>query len=173
VRVAGDAADKLEYVLKLRDITTLPARLAEGEFNPETGQPRRVKLHDKNAANFAMHRHFCNQQDSETESERGGDVNVLNVFGNLSPDDHRVFIAALRNLAAARRAGQLGEGVGAPARAAGAGVRTMTTNGHVLLTFTPLEGMSEVVLEFLEGAALPPRDEELVGNVLKAVGYGS
>jgi phage terminase large subunit-like protein len=53
-----------------------------------------------------------------------------------------------------------------------AGVRTMTTNGHVLLTFTPLEGMSEVVLEFLEGGALPPRDEELVSNVLRAVGYG-
>jgi phage terminase large subunit-like protein len=52
-----------------------------------------------------------------------------------------------------------------------AGVRTMTTNGHVLLTFTPLEGMSEVVLEFLEGGALPPRDEELAGNVLKAVAY--
>jgi hypothetical protein len=32
--------------------------------------------------------------------------------------------------------------------------------------------MSEVVLEFLEGGALPPRDEELVANVLKAVGYG-
>jgi phage terminase large subunit-like protein len=54
-----------------------------------------------------------------------------------------------------------------------AGIRTMTTNGHVLLTFTPLEGMSEVVLEFLEGGALPPRDEDLVGNVLRAVGYGA
>jgi phage terminase large subunit-like protein len=50
-------------------------------------------------------------------------------------------------------------------------VRTMTTQGHVLLTFTPLEGMSKVVLMFLEGGALPPRDEDLVGNVLRAVGY--
>ena len=50
-------------------------------------------------------------------------------------------------------------------------VRTMTTQGHVLLTFTPLEGMSEVVLMFLPGGALPPRDEERVTQVLKTVGY--
>lgn len=50
-------------------------------------------------------------------------------------------------------------------------VRTMTTQGHVLLTFTPLEGMSAVVLMFLPGGSLPPREEELVGNVLRAVGY--
>jgi len=48
-------------------------------------------------------------------------------------------------------------------------VRTMTTQGHVLLTFTPLEGMSEVVLMFLPGGALPPRDEERVADVLKMV----
>lgn len=29
-------------------------------------------------------------------------------------------------------------------------IRTMTTNGLILLTFTPLEGMSEVVMSFLE-----------------------
>lgn len=34
-------------------------------------------------------------------------------------------------------------------------VRTMTTDGIVLLTFTPLEGMSDVVLLFLEGGKLP------------------
>lgn len=34
-------------------------------------------------------------------------------------------------------------------------VRTMTTNGRVLLTFTPLEGMSEVVLLFLEDGKTP------------------
>ncbi len=33
--------------------------------------------------------------------------------------------------------------------------RTMTTDGLVILTFTPLEGMSEVVLSFLEGGKLP------------------
>jgi phage terminase large subunit-like protein len=50
-------------------------------------------------------------------------------------------------------------------------VRTMTTQGHVLLTFTPLEGMSEVVLMFLPGGALPPRDQAKAGNVLRRVGY--
>lgn len=34
-------------------------------------------------------------------------------------------------------------------------IRTMTTQGLMLLTFTPLEGMSEVVLSFLPGGALP------------------
>src|SRR5277367_605624 len=34
-------------------------------------------------------------------------------------------------------------------------VRTMTTDGLILLTFTPLEGMSEVVLSFLPGGKLP------------------
>lgn len=34
-------------------------------------------------------------------------------------------------------------------------MRTMTTNGLMLLTFTPLEGLSEVVLAFLPGGKLP------------------
>lgn len=34
-------------------------------------------------------------------------------------------------------------------------IRTMTINGIVLLTFTPLEGMSDVVLSFLPGGQLP------------------
>lgn len=53
-----------------------------------------------------------------------------------------------------------------------AGIRTMTTRGHILLTFTPLEGMSEVVLEFIPSGALPDRYDEFEENVLKAVGYG-
>lgn len=36
-------------------------------------------------------------------------------------------------------------------------VRTMTTNGLVLLTFTPLEGMSDVVMSFLEDGKMPER----------------
>jgi len=37
-------------------------------------------------------------------------------------------------------------------------VRTMTTGGLVLVTFTPLEGMSEVVMSFLESErGSPPR----------------
>jgi phage terminase large subunit-like protein len=34
-------------------------------------------------------------------------------------------------------------------------MRTMTTDGLVMLTFTPLQGMSEVVLSFLEGGKVP------------------
>lgn len=39
-------------------------------------------------------------------------------------------------------------------------IRTMTTDGLILLTFTPLEGMSEVVLQFLPGGKLPDRIAE-------------
>lgn len=35
-------------------------------------------------------------------------------------------------------------------------IRTATTNGLIMLTFTPLEGMSEVVLEFLPADERPP-----------------
>jgi phage terminase large subunit-like protein len=34
-------------------------------------------------------------------------------------------------------------------------IRTMTTSGLMILTFTPLEGMSEVVMSFLDGGKLP------------------
>lgn len=34
-------------------------------------------------------------------------------------------------------------------------VRTMTTNGLMLLTFTPLEGLSQVVVSFLDGGRIP------------------
>jgi phage terminase large subunit-like protein len=38
-------------------------------------------------------------------------------------------------------------------------LRTMTNNGMVMLTFTPLRGMSEVVLSFLPGGAVPERQD--------------
>lgn len=38
-------------------------------------------------------------------------------------------------------------------------MRTMTTGGVVLLTFTPLRGMSEVVLSFLPGGAVPEKQD--------------
>lgn len=34
-------------------------------------------------------------------------------------------------------------------------IRTATTDGLIFITFTPLEGMSEVVLQFLPGGAVP------------------
>lgn len=38
-------------------------------------------------------------------------------------------------------------------------MRTATTNGIVLMTFTPLEGMSDVVLSFLPGGKIPGVDD--------------
>lgn len=38
-------------------------------------------------------------------------------------------------------------------------LRTMTNNGMVMLTFTPLRGMSDVVLSFLPGGAVPESQE--------------
>lgn len=38
-------------------------------------------------------------------------------------------------------------------------LRTMTNDGLVMLTFTPLRGMSEVVLSFLPGGAIPEKQE--------------
>jgi phage terminase large subunit-like protein len=38
-------------------------------------------------------------------------------------------------------------------------LRTMTNNGLVMLTFTPLRGMSEVVLAFLPGGAIPEKQD--------------
>lgn len=40
------------------------------------------------------------------------------------------------------------------------GVRLMTRKGLLLLTFTPLEGMSEVVLQFLPNGAVPGQEQE-------------
>jgi phage terminase large subunit-like protein len=38
-------------------------------------------------------------------------------------------------------------------------LRTMTNGGMVMLTFTPLRGMSEVVLSFMPGGAMPEKQE--------------
>lgn len=40
-------------------------------------------------------------------------------------------------------------------------MRTMTTNGLLILTFTPLQGISEVVKAFLEDGKMPKEDEVL------------
>lgn len=44
-------------------------------------------------------------------------------------------------------------------------LRTMTNGGMVLLTFTPLRGMSEVVLSFLPGGAIPEKQDGSKGVV--------
>ena len=45
-------------------------------------------------------------------------------------------------------------------------VRTMTTNGLLILTFTPLQGMSEVVLLFLPDGKLPEGTSEIAGRYI-------
>lgn len=50
-----------------------------------------------------------------------------------------------------------------------AGIRLMTTRGLFLLTFTPMEGMSQVVLEFIPGGSLPARVEERAEWLMKAI----
>jgi len=49
------------------------------------------------------------------------------------------------------------------------GIRLMTTRGHLLLTFTPIEGMSAVVLQFIPSGSLPDRFEERSDWLMKAV----
>jgi phage terminase large subunit-like protein len=39
-------------------------------------------------------------------------------------------------------------------------LRTMTTNGVIILTFTPLQGLTELVLSFLPGGRLPSEEGE-------------
>lgn len=50
-----------------------------------------------------------------------------------------------------------------------AGIRLMTRQGHMLLTFTPLEGMSQVVLQFIPGGSLPKRVEERADWLMNAI----
>ena len=39
-------------------------------------------------------------------------------------------------------------------------LRTMTTNGSLILTFTPLQGLTELVLSFLPGGRVPSKEGE-------------
>jgi len=79
--------------LTLKNIKTLPPRLAEAiaevEFN-ENGTVKKLKLHDKNQANFALVKHFGGMPEPEH--------NEVSIFNVLSIEDQRVladFIEAL------------------------------------------------------------------------------
>ena len=49
------------------------------------------------------------------------------------------------------------------------GIRLMTRRGHLLLTFTLMEGMSKVVLEFIPGGSLPTRYDERSTWLMEAI----
>jgi hypothetical protein len=78
----------------------LPARLAEAiaeiEYHDD-GRLKRIKLHDKAQANFALMKHFGGLVEPE---RRGGDVNIWNV---LSVEDQRVLADLVEALARGAR----------------------------------------------------------------------
>ena len=89
-RIDGDRLARI----RPRDITNLPARLAEAieevEFNDD-GTLKRIKLHDKLAANVALLRVLGGMPDERPTQQ----VNILNA---LSPEDQRMLADALEQL---------------------------------------------------------------------------
>jgi len=84
-------------VIRLRDLTDLPAQLAEAvkevEFH-EDGSIKAIKLHDKLQANITLLRHFGDVPDERPTHQ----VNILNA---LSPEDQRLLADALERMAKA------------------------------------------------------------------------
>jgi len=82
-----------QFELRLRDITSLPrhltAAIAGIEWD-EAGRPK-LKLHDKNQANFTLLKHLGGLPETDRP-----DVNIFNL---LSVEDQRIVVAALENLA--------------------------------------------------------------------------
>jgi len=83
---------------RLKDITVLPRELSEALHSIEwddLGRPK-VKLHDKNQANFTLLKHF-----GGLPEEPGDHRSVtMNIFAGLSVDDQRALAEALEALPA-------------------------------------------------------------------------
>lgn len=85
--------------VRMRDLTALPRELSEALASvewDERGRPK-VRMHDKNQANFTLLKYFGGMPDD------GGDrrnVNVTNIFAGLSVDDQRTLAEALEALPA-------------------------------------------------------------------------
>lgn len=81
-----------KHEIRMRDITTLPrhltAAIAAIEFD-DLGRPK-LKLHDKNAANFTLLKHLGGLPEPER--------NDVNIFNLLSVEDQRVVVQALEAL---------------------------------------------------------------------------
>lgn len=92
VSTGRDADGKEQFEIRMRDITRLPrhltAAIAALEFD-ETGRPK-LKLHDKNAANFTLLKHLGGLPEPER--------NDVNIFNLLSVEDQRVLVGALEDL---------------------------------------------------------------------------
>lgn len=81
------------FQVQLRDITTLPRHLSAAIAGIEwddAGRPK-LKLHDKNAANFTLLKHLGGLP----EPDRSDNVNIFNL---LSVEDQRLIVGALEAL---------------------------------------------------------------------------
>ena len=84
-------------IVRLRDITKLPPRLAEAiseiEFHDD-GRLKRIKLHDKITANAALLKHFAGEVPDARPT-------TVNIFQALSADDQKLLVEALEAIAPA------------------------------------------------------------------------
>jgi len=105
-----DDKGKDQHEIRLRDITSLPrhlsAAIAAIEWD-DAGRPK-LKLHDKNQANFTLLKHLGGLPEPERH-----DVNIFNL---LSVEDQRVVVQALEALSGGQGAiGSTVEGESEPA----------------------------------------------------------
>lgn len=94
VSLGKDAEGTERYEIRLRDLTSLPRHLTAAVSSIEwddAGRPK-LKLHDKNQANFTLLKHLGGLP----EEEKRGDV--TNIFNLLSVEDQRVVVEALEAL---------------------------------------------------------------------------
>ena len=81
---------------RLKDITALPRELSEALHSIEwddAGRPK-IKLHDKNQANFTLLKHFGGLP------EEAADHRTVNIFAGLSVDAQRTILEALEAIPA-------------------------------------------------------------------------
>lgn len=92
VPTGRDDQGREQHEIRMRDITTLPrhlsAAIAAIEWD-DAGRPK-LKLHDKNQANFTLLKHLGGLPEPERH-----DVNIFNL---LSVEDQRIVVQALEAL---------------------------------------------------------------------------
>lgn len=94
VSLGKDDKGRELYEIRMRDITTLPRHLTAAIAGIEwddAGRPK-LKLHDKNQANFTLLKHLGGLPEPERND-------VTNIFNLLSVEDQRVIVGALEALA--------------------------------------------------------------------------